>query len=137
MPQIIDDQAGGRAGSRPPVKITVTDVFLLCYAVNSRPSYDNVMLKWQPELRHHCPRTPIVLVGTKLDLRPSNEEHSTMLSWKDGKKLKTRIGAIKYVECSAKIPGDSVNAVFEEAIRAVLKAPKSRPKPDVRTCAIL
>ena len=75
--------------------------------------------------------------GTKLDLRPSSEETGAMLSWRDGKKLKARIGAIKYVECSAKIPGDSVNAVFEEAIRAVLKAPKSRPKPSTSTCAIL
>ena len=25
--------------------------------------------KWYPEISHHAPSTPIVLVGTKLDLR--------------------------------------------------------------------
>ena len=32
-------------------------------------SYVNVSEKWVPELRHFCPRTPIVLVATKTDLR--------------------------------------------------------------------
>ena len=27
------------------------------------------MFQWYPEVSHHCPQTPIVLVGTKLDLR--------------------------------------------------------------------
>lgn len=29
--------------------------------------------QWYPEVRHHCPHTPILLVGTKLDLRDDKD----------------------------------------------------------------
>jgi len=32
-------------------------------------SFENVRAKWHPEITRHCPNTPFLLVGTKLDLR--------------------------------------------------------------------
>ena len=32
-------------------------------------SYDNVHNKWKPEVQHHGPDVPLILIGTKKDLR--------------------------------------------------------------------
>ena len=40
-----------------------TNVFLVCYSVISPSTYTNITNKWIPEIRHHCPDTPIVLCG--------------------------------------------------------------------------
>ncbi|KAL7004789.1 Rho GTPase protein rac1 [Cystobasidiomycetes sp. EMM_F5] len=56
-----------------PLSYPQTDVFLICFSLVSPPSFENVKTKWYPEIQHHAPSTPIILVGTKLDLR-GNEE---------------------------------------------------------------
>lgn len=40
-----------------------TDCFLLCYSIESRTSFDNVLSKWYPEIRHFSQGVPIILVG--------------------------------------------------------------------------
>ena len=52
-----------------PLTYPYTHVFLVCFSVVCPTSFDNVCTKWIPELRHHAPFAPIVLVGTKTDLR--------------------------------------------------------------------
>uniref|UniRef100_A0A0E0L9R4 Uncharacterized protein n=1 Tax=Oryza punctata TaxID=4537 RepID=A0A0E0L9R4_ORYPU len=52
-----------------PLSYRGADVFVLAFSLVSRASYENVMKKWLPELQHYAPGVPIVLVGTKLDLR--------------------------------------------------------------------
>ena len=42
------------------------DIFLLCFAVDNHVSYGNVRDTWIQEIRHHCPKTPVILVGTKV-----------------------------------------------------------------------
>ncbi|OXB77489.1 UNVERIFIED_CONTAM: hypothetical protein H355_015781 [Colinus virginianus] len=56
-----------------PLSYPQTDVFLICFSLVSPASYENVRAKWFPEVRHHCPSTPIILVGTKLDLRDDKD----------------------------------------------------------------
>ncbi len=40
-----------------------TDVFLICFSVVSPSSFENVTTKWCPEIKHHCPDAPILLIG--------------------------------------------------------------------------
>ncbi|WVZ03119.1 hypothetical protein V8G54_023925 [Vigna mungo] len=49
------------------------DVFLLAFSLISKASYENISKKWIPELRHYAPTVPIVLVGTKHDLREDKQ----------------------------------------------------------------
>ena len=42
--------------------------------MTSKASLGNVEEKWIPEVHHHCPDAPIILVGTKADLREDPDE---------------------------------------------------------------
>ena len=44
------------------------DCFMICVAINDRTSYENIE-QWKDEIRVNCPETPIIIVGTKTDLR--------------------------------------------------------------------
>uniref|UniRef100_A0A1D1YIM5 Rac-like GTP-binding protein 2 n=1 Tax=Anthurium amnicola TaxID=1678845 RepID=A0A1D1YIM5_9ARAE len=64
------DTAGQEDYSRlRPLSYRGADIFVLAFSLISRASYENVLKKWMPELRRFAPNVPIVLVGTKLDLR--------------------------------------------------------------------
>ena len=45
-----------------------TNAFILCYSLINYVSLKNCIDVWLPELKHHCPNTPIILCGTKEDL---------------------------------------------------------------------
>ena len=71
----------------------------------SPTSFANVKSKWWPEITHHCPTVPIVLVGTKIDLRSDADSISRLsargggpISIEQGEALAREIGAVRYVE---------------------------------------
>ncbi|KAB2070350.1 hypothetical protein ES319_A08G150300v1 [Gossypium barbadense] len=125
-----------------PLSYRGADVFLLAFSLISRPSYENVSKKWVPELRHYAPRAPIVLVGTKLDLRDDRRFHfdypgACTISTEQGLELKKQIGALAYIECSSKTQ-QNVKAVFDAAIKVVLQpAKKKKQKKRTGICLVL
>ena len=93
-------------------------------------------------MSHHCPNTPIILVGTKLDLRDDKETIEKLkekklgpILYTEGLKMHKEISATKYLECSA-LTQKGLKTVFDEAIRAVLWPQKKTPKPKPR-CMLL
>jgi Ras-related C3 botulinum toxin substrate 1 len=70
-----------------PLSYPQTDVFLVCYSVVNPASFDNVRAKWSPEIKHNNPDTPIVLVGTKLDLRDDKHTIDKLLVSKEKKNI--------------------------------------------------
>eukprot|EP00123_Amoebidium_parasiticum_P014406 comp22487_c1_seq1/m.33923 comp22487_c1_seq1/g.33923 ORF comp22487_c1_seq1/g.33923 comp22487_c1_seq1/m.33923 type:complete len:195 (-) comp22487_c1_seq1:586-1170(-) len=115
-----------------PLSYPKSSVIMICFSVEDPDSYYNVAEKWAVEAKHHCPNVPIVLVGTKIDLR-NNADTEAKLK-KDGEKCVTKeqgetmavqIGACKYVECSAKL-SQGLKEVFDTVARAALnyKPPK-------------
>ena len=52
-----------------PLSYTDADLIMVCFSVSDPESMDNVVSKWVPEVREHCPKQPIMLVGCKTDMR--------------------------------------------------------------------
>ena len=124
-----------------PLKYQDTDVFLLCFSVVSPASFANVADKWAPEIEHHCPGVPKILVGTKLDLRdsPADVERLNMkgkapITQQQGESMRKQLGAVAYMECSA-LTQVGLKVIFDEAIRIVL-FPEPAKKKD-KGCTLL
>ena len=94
--------------------------------------------RWEPEFRHYIPdpKTPIILVGTKSDLRnwlgtderalkemiendEGNEGAEGLVPYEDAEAMAKEVGAKMVLECSAKTK-EGLKVVFQEAIIAAL-----------------
>jgi len=124
-----------------PLSYPQTDVFLIAFSIISQHSFDNVKSKWFPEIQHHAPNVPLILVGTKSDLRNDQgmisqlaAKGQSMVTLEHAQNRAKEIGAVKYMECSA-LTQEGLKAVFDEAIRAALNKPKKQNKSG--GCAIL
>eukprot|EP00002_Diphylleia_rotans_P036682 TRINITY_DN8114_c0_g1_i3.p1 TRINITY_DN8114_c0_g1~~TRINITY_DN8114_c0_g1_i3.p1 ORF type:complete len:192 (+),score=42.49 TRINITY_DN8114_c0_g1_i3:1314-1889(+) len=126
------DTAGQEDYSRlRPLSYPSTDCFIVCFSLMSRASFENIKTVWIPELRHHMPRTPIVLVGTKADLRDeaqANQSNHKFIRTSEGQELAKQIGASNYIETSS-LMAKNIKNTFDACIRTVLnpKVEKKRP----------
>lgn len=129
-----------------PLSYPNTDVFLLCFSVISRASFSNVA-SWEAELRHYAPGTPILLVGTKTDLRTDKNvlerlagRRETPISVEEAQALAAEHHFEGYCEVSA-LTQSGLHAMFETAIRAaltpkVIKSSGNKKRRDA-ACSIL
>lgn len=117
-----------------PLSYPQTDVFFLCYSVENPNSFENIEPKWIPEIRHHCPNVPIILVACKVDLREGDAKYTSrgtrLVTREDGTALAKKLG-VKFCETSA-LTQQGLKTCFDEAIRACLSAPQSKKKSGFR-----
>ncbi|KAI8985123.1 P-loop containing nucleoside triphosphate hydrolase protein [Pilobolus umbonatus] len=126
-----------------PMSYMNTHVILLCFAIDSPDSLDNVQEKWIDEINSYCSDVPIVLVGCKSDLRndPKTIEELNKISispvtYADGVKAALNIGADKYMECSAKLD-EGVQEVFQQASRSVIAHRQRESSKKRNSCVCL
>jgi Ras-related C3 botulinum toxin substrate 1 len=107
-----------------PLAYPQTDVFLVCFSVTSPVSFENVLTRWLPEIKQHSPDTPILLVGTKSDLRVDKSLADMMIEKEHALKLMKEIGAVEYHEVSA-LTSEGVKYVLDRAMEIGAKMPES------------
>ncbi|XP_006994271.1 rho-related BTB domain-containing protein 1 [Peromyscus maniculatus bairdii] len=109
-----------------------SDVVVLCFSIANPNSLNHVKTMWYQEIKHFCPRTPVVLVGCQLDLRYADLEavnrarrplarpikRSDILPPEKGREVAKELG-IPYYETSV-FDQFGIKDVFDNAIRAAL-----------------
>jgi len=105
-----------------PLSYRNTDVFLIVFSVASNVSMENIRSKWRPEIIHYAKDTPWLLVGSMSDLRDRPEQsqlEGKPVPKEQGESLARELGAVNYIECSAKTDFN-VKVVFDLAITSVV-----------------
>jgi len=118
-----------------PMSYLDTDVFLICFSITSPESLKNVSGKWAPEIKYHAPNVPLVLVGTKIDMRSDAsavKKGGRLVTLEEASAMMREINARAYVECSA-LSQEGLKQVFDEAIHAAMDGPKK----GVAACCVI
>ncbi|XP_062913014.1 rho-related BTB domain-containing protein 2-like isoform X3 [Mobula hypostoma] len=109
-----------------------SDVVVLCFSIANPNSLHHVKTMWYQEIKHFCPRAPVILVGCQLDLRYTDLEavnrarrplarpikHNEILPPEKGREVAKELG-IPYYETSV-VAQFGIKDVFDNAIRAAL-----------------
>lgn len=136
------DTAGSEEYDRVrPLCYPNTNVVIICFSIADPISFHNVTHTWLPDVNPYCSTTPILLVGTKRDLRENKEivenlkeKKLSPITQQQGMDLAKQIGAVGYFEC-ASIQMAGLDEIFEKAAQISLQGIK-RPPPK-KHCMIM
>lgn len=121
---IWDTSGSGSYDTVRPLAYQDAQVFILCFSVVDPDSLELTIGKWLPEVRSHCPSTPIILCGCKADVRLNAEDtlymNQAAISRDQAALACQHIGAVAYVETCSRFSNPAVPEVFEIAAEAAL-----------------
>ena len=110
-----------------PLSYGSASIFLLCFSVANRDSFENIREKWFLELRKASSNVPFMLVGTQADRRQSAAPGG-LVSIDEAERMARQLGAIRYMECSA-LTREGLRDVF---VQAVMTAMQGQPTKKVK-----
>ena len=92
---------------------------LIVYDVTSRESFENLD-KWVKEVKTHCIKIPIVIVGNKIDLK------KRVVTLEQGKAYASKISKelgykVPHMESSAKAGGVTIKDLFNKLVKMMVK----------------
>ncbi|XP_071766458.1 rho-related GTP-binding protein RhoF [Centroberyx gerrardi] len=127
-----------------PLSYQEANLVLVCYDVTNPTSFENVLIKWHPEVKHFCRDVPVVLIGCKIDLRKDKEcarklkaMNQDPITYIQGEETRQLMNAELYLECSAKYQ-ENVEEIFKEATKKALAVNrKQRQSKRKRYCVVL
>ncbi len=102
------------------------DLFLICYSINNKESFDNVTAKWLPAVDANFPQAPRMLVGCKKDLRDTVYSNRKLANIEQAKQSAAKYG-MEYKEISL-MDSESVHVCMERAIELALRSVKKDKK---------
>lgn len=115
-----------------PLSYPDSHVILICYAIDSPDSLENITEKWAAEVRHFCNDLPVLLIGCKKDLREDQKtleefarNNQSLVSFEEAQKVANKINSHSHIECSARTK-ENVTVVFEQATFAALKQVRNK-----------
>ncbi|KAF8381179.1 chw-1 [Pristionchus pacificus] len=113
--QLCDTAGSDSFTTLRPLSYTDANVFILVYSTVNPLSLKSVVNKWLPEVSKVAPDTPLIIVGTKVDLAAWGTDS---IPTEHGRRLAASIGA-DFFECSA-VTQQNLKQVFDCAILAGL-----------------
>lgn len=93
-------------------------MFLSVFSMHNQYSFKNVHDMRYMELQHHCPNTPIVLVGNKIDLSVEAALQTSLSSVKGKQRF------VALIAEASKAPAEIALIVFDYCVNSVLGSTK-------------
>ncbi|XP_013993847.1 rho-related GTP-binding protein RhoF isoform X2 [Salmo salar] len=127
-----------------PLSYQNANLVLVCYDVTNPTSFENVLIKWYPEVNHFCRDIPVILIGCKTDLRKDKERTRRLkamdqapITYTQGEETRQHMSAELYLECSAKYR-ENVEDIFRDATKkALASSRRARHRTKKSHCVIL